>query len=55
MRDFEDVKDGKTYGYRAGLALETQFYPDTPNKPQFPSSVFGPDRPYHTVTEYRFV
>ena len=37
------------------LALETQFYPDTPNKPQFPSSVFGPDRPYHTVTEYRFV
>ena len=54
-RDFEDVKDGKTYGYRAGLALETQFYPDTPNKPQFPSSVFGPDRPYHTVTEYRFV
>ena len=54
-RDLEAAKDGKTYGYRAGLALETQFYPDTPNKPQFPSSVFGPDRPYHTVTEYRFV
>ena len=54
-RDLEVAKDGKTYGYRAGLALETQFYPDTPNKPQFPSSVFGPDRPYHTVTEYRFV
>ena len=44
-RDLEAAKDGKTYGYRAGLALETQF----------PSSVFGPDRPYHTVTEYRFV
>ena len=54
-RDLEAAKDGKTYGYRAGLALGTQFYPDTPNKPQFPSSVFGPDRPYHTVTEYRFV
>ena len=54
-RDLEAAKDGKTYGCRAGLALETQFYPDTPNKPQFPSSVFGPDRPYHTVTEYRFV
>lgn len=54
-RDLEVAKDGKTYGCRAGLALETQFYPDTPNKPQFPSSVFGPDRPYHTVTEYRFV
>ncbi|MDO4293660.1 MAG: aldose epimerase family protein [Eubacteriales bacterium] len=48
-------KDGKHYDYRSGLALETQFYPDTPNKPQFPSSVFGPDRHYHTVTEYRFI
>lgn len=47
-------KEGKTYGPRCGLALETQFYPDTPNKPQFPSSVFGPQRPYHTVTVYRF-
>lgn len=51
----EAGKDGKTYDFRGGLALETQFYPDTPNKPQFPSSVFGPDRHYHTVTEYRFV
>lgn len=48
------AKDGKMYGRRCGLALETQFYPDTPNKPQFPSSVFGPDRSYHTVTVYRF-
>lgn len=51
----ERGKDGSCYDYRGGLALETQFYPDTPNKPQFPSSVFGPGRPYHTVTEYRFV
>lgn len=51
----EAGKDGKSYDFRSGLALETQFYPDTPNKPQFPSSVFGPDRHYHTVTEYRFL
>ena len=51
----ERGKAGKTYDFRSGLALETQYYPDTPNKPQFPSSVFGPERHYHTVTEYRFV
>lgn len=48
-------KDGKAYGFRSGLALETQFFPDTPNKPQFPSSVFGPKRHYHTTTVYRFM
>lgn len=48
-------KGGVTYGRRSGLALETQFFPDTPNKPQFPSSVFGPERHYHTTTVYRFV
>lgn len=50
----EQGKDGKTYDFRGGFAMETQFFPDTPNKPQFPSSVFGPKRHYHTVTEYRF-
>lgn len=48
-------KDGVIYDFRSGLALETQFFPDTPNKPQFPSSVFGPERHYHTTTVYRFV
>lgn len=48
-------KEGKNYGSRSGLALETQFFPDTPNKPQFPSAVFGPKRHYHTTTIYRFV
>nr|WP_235930538.1 hypothetical protein [Eisenbergiella massiliensis] len=47
-------KDGKTYDFRGGFAMETQFFPDTPNKPQFPTSVFGPKRHYHTVMEYRF-
>lgn len=51
----EKGKDGCGYDYRGGLALETQFYPDTPNKPQFPSSVFGPERHYHTTTVYKFI
>lgn len=48
-------KGGVTYTKRTGFCLETQFYPDTANKPQFPSAVFGPDRKYETVTVYQFV
>lgn len=47
-------KEGAAYGKRSGLCLETQFYPDTPNKPQFPSDVFGPDREYDYTTIYAF-
>lgn len=48
-------KEGKQYGKRTGLCLETQFFPDTANKPQFPSCVFGPDREYNSVTIYKFI
>ena len=50
----EKGKDGSIYDYRCGFALETQYYPDTPNRPEFPSDVFGPDRPYHSTTIYKF-
>ena len=49
------AKGGAHYQNRAALCLETQYYPDTANKPQFPSAVFGPDRAYDTVTVYKFV
>ena len=47
-------KDGVKYGRRGAFCLETQYYPDTANEPEFPSAVFGPDREYHTVTIFRF-
>lgn len=47
-------KAGREYGPRGGLCLETQYFPDTPNKPDFPSSVFGPDRKYESMTVYKF-
>lgn len=53
--DIVGAKEGAHYLNRAALCLETQYYPDTANKPQFPSAVFGPDRPYDTVTVYKFV
>lgn len=47
-------KNGATYGPRMGLCLETQYYPDSPNKPEFPSCFFGGDREYDSVTVYKF-
>jgi aldose 1-epimerase len=53
--------DGTLYGtsghaYRQGdgLALETQHYPDSPNKPQFPSTRLDPGETYDTTTVYSF-
>lgn len=47
-------KDGASYNARNGLCLETQYYPDSINKPQFPSCVFGEGREYDSVTVYSF-
>ena len=48
------AKGGKTYGHRSGLCLETQHFPDSPNKPNFPSTVLKPGQEFHSTTVYRF-
>lgn len=47
-------KNGAACGFRGGLCLETQYFPDSANKPQFPSAIFGEGREYDSVTIYRF-
>ncbi len=47
-------KDNAVYDSRQGLCLETQYFPDSANKPQFPSCIFGGGREYDSVTVYRF-
>lgn len=47
-------KGGKTYVKRGGLCLETQYFPNSINTPNFPSCVFGPDRAYDSETVYSF-
>ena len=47
-------KDKARYKARTGLCLETQVYPDSINRPEFPDCVYTPDRAYDTVTIYRF-
>jgi aldose 1-epimerase len=45
---------GRAYRQGDGLALETQHYPDSPNHPNFPSTVLRPGDEYDTTTIYRF-
>lgn len=47
-------KGGKPYKHRYGFCLETQHFPDSPNKPEFPSTFLGPNQSYATTTIYRF-
>lgn len=45
---------GKMYRQGDGFALETQHYPDSPNQPNFPSTVLRPGEVYETTTIYQF-
>jgi aldose 1-epimerase len=47
-------KHGEKTGRYAGLALETQHYPDSPNHPEFPSTTLRPDEIFKTKTIYKF-
>jgi aldose 1-epimerase len=47
-------KGGIVYQHRWGLCLETQHYPDSPNKTNFPSTILRPGQTYKTATVYRF-
>ena len=38
-----------------GFCLETQHYPDTPNRPEFPSTVLDIGETYHSTTVYEFL
>lgn len=51
----EPGKGGKVYEKYGGLCLETQFSPDTPNKPQFPDCILKAGDSFSSVTEYTFV
>ena len=45
---------GRAYRQGDGLALETQHYPDSPNHPNFPSTVLRPGDRYNTTSVYQF-
>jgi aldose 1-epimerase len=47
-------KEGVVYEPRTGLCLETQHFPNSPNQPDFPSTVLRPGETYRSTTVYRF-
>jgi aldose 1-epimerase len=48
-------KEGKKYDRQCAFCLETEHFPDSPNKPQFPSTVVNPGQTYTSTTVYRFL
>lgn len=47
-------KNEIAYPKNAALCLETQHFPDSPNQPEFPSTVLKPGQQFHSVTVFRF-
>ncbi len=48
------VSGDRVFGKHSGLCLETQHFPDSPNKPNFPSTILLPGEVYETTTVMRF-
>ena len=48
------AKDHAQYGKNGGLCLETQYFPDSPNHPEFPSCLFDAGEPFTHTTVYKF-
>ena len=47
-------KRGVIYNQRVGICLETQHYPDSPNKPEWPSTILEPGQTYASHTVFKF-
>jgi len=47
-------KSGRAYTKHSGCCFEAQHFPDSPNQPDFPSTVLRPGEKYHHTTIYRF-
>jgi aldose 1-epimerase len=54
MKGGNNILGGKKDDFRTGFAMETQHFPDSPNQPQFPSTVLKKGQIYKTVTIYKF-
>jgi len=50
----EKGKGDAVYNFRTGFCLETQHYPDSPNHPEFPSTVLRPGQEYKHRTIFKF-
>jgi aldose 1-epimerase len=54
MQSKNSMKYGNKDDFRTAFAMETQHFPDSPNQPNFPSTILKPGEVYKTSSEYRF-
>lgn len=54
MDSSHTIKGGKKDDFRTAFCLETQHFPDSPNQPNFPSTVLEVGKKYQTKTIYKF-
>ena len=54
LDDSRTGKGGRVLGYRSGFCLETQHFPDSPNRPDFPTTVLRPGDAYLSETVFGF-
>ncbi|MCJ8209309.1 galactose mutarotase [Mucilaginibacter sp. RS28] len=54
MKGAFKMKGGHPDAHRSAFCLETQHFPDSPNKPQFPSTELQPGKTYKSITMYQF-
>ena len=47
-------RGGRAYHKRTAFCMETQHYPDSPNKPAFPSTILRPGAKYQSETVFKF-
>lgn len=47
-------RSGHVYGFRSAFCLETQHFPDSPNKPNFPTTELKPGQTFHETTVFKF-
>jgi len=50
----KNTRNGIKYVKHAGLCLETQHFPDSPNQPSFPNTILKPGETYQQITVYKF-
>lgn len=55
MKGLQTLKSGAKDEYRTAFCLETQHYPDSPNHPEFPTTVLEPGQKYVSTTYHRFL
>jgi aldose 1-epimerase len=54
MQFYTGTHLGKPFGRNGGFAIEPEFYPDSPNHPEWPSPVLRPGERFSRFAEYSF-